>query len=117
MQPIYQGGEFTPAPVAQDSSLTAEEILARVEVAKLGEATSGDAVDIKDLINTGELTDGKRKEIVKALVEKHMIESLDLENNLRENELKEINFILQDMDVKKKEAIMELQQELKVRVL
>ena len=88
-----------------------------MEVAKLGEATSGDAVDIKDLINTGELTDGKRKEIVKALVEKHMIESLDLENNLRENELKEINFILQDMDLKKKEAIMELQQELKVRVL
>lgn len=111
---IYESDVFNPAPLQSRASLSAEEILARVEVAKLGEASSGGAIDIKDVINAGELTDEKRKEIAKALVEKHMIESVDLENQLRENEINEINFILQDMDVKKKQAILEIQQELKV---
>ena len=112
---IYASDIFTPPPVVSRASLTADEILARVEVAKLGEASDGAAVDIKEIINAGELTEEKRKEIAKALVEKHMVESVDLENQLRENEIKDINFILQDIDVKKKEAILELQQELKVK--
>lgn len=96
------------------ASLSAEEILARVEVAKLGEATSaGSAVDIQDVINAGELTEEKRKEISKALVEKHMLESVNLENKLREQEIQEINEILTDTEKGKQEAIKNVQASLK----
>ena len=114
---IYESEVFTtPAPLVSKASLSADEILARVEVAKLGEASSGEAIDIADVINAGELTDEKRQEIAKALVERHMIDSVDLENRLREAEIKEINFILQDIEDKKKEAILELQSELKEKL-
>ena len=96
------------------ASLSAEEILARVEVAKLGEATSGgSAVDIQDVINAGELTEEKRKEISKALVEKHMLESVNLENKLREQEIQEINEILTETEKGKQEAIKKVQASLK----
>lgn len=113
---IYESDVFKDSgPVLSSrASLTAEEILARVEVAKLGEQTSGGAVDIQDVINAGELNEDKMKEIGKALVEKHMIESVDLENRLRESEIKDINFILNDVDAQKKAAILEIQNELKV---
>lgn len=117
-EPVMYEGDLSKdggAPMLSSrASLTAEEILARVEVAKLGEQTSGGAVDIRDVINAGELNEEKMKEISKALVEKHMIESVDLENHLRENETKDINFILNDIENQKKAAILDIQNELKV---
>ena len=111
--PVYRSDVFQPAPRSARASLSAEEILARVEVAKLGEATSGGSVDIQDVIDAGELTEEKRKEIGKALVEKHMLESVDLENKLRESEIQNIDSILEDVEKQKKAAIQQVQDSLK----
>ena len=103
-----------PSPLISRASLSAEEILARVEVAKLGESTSGgSAIDIQDVINAGELTEEKRKEIAKALVEKHMLESVALENKLRGQEIQTINDVLTEIDNDKQEAVKKVQASLK----
>lgn len=102
------------SPLVSRASLSAEEILARVEVAKLGEASSGgSAIDIRDVINAGELTEGKRKEISKALVEKHMLESVSLENKLRDDEIQNINQVLSEVEKDKQEAIQKVQASLR----
>lgn len=112
-EPVYKSDVFQPAPRSARASLSAEEILARVEVAKLGEVASGGSIDIQDVIDAGELTEEKRKEIGKALVEKHMLESVELENKLRDGEIQNINAILEDVDKQKKAAIQEVQESLK----
>ena len=103
-----------PSLLVSRASLSAEEILARVEIAKLGEATSGgSAIDIQDVINAGELTEEKRKEIAKALIEKHMLESVSLENKLRGQEIESINEVLSEVENDKQEAIKKVQTSLK----
>lgn len=108
------GEPHRPSPLVSRASLSAEEILARVEVAKLGESTSGgSAIDIQDVINAGELTEEKRKEIAKALVEKHMLESVALENKLRGQEIQSINEVLTEIDNDKQKAVKKVQASLK----
>ena len=124
--PLYEAGPGTlqsihtthiTQPLESRASLTADEILARVEVAKLGEATSTHQVDIRDVIAAGELTEEKRKEIMKAIVEKHMMESVKLESELRGNEIKEINGVIDEFEQKRNEMVKEAKRELETKLI
>ena len=81
-------------PSPSKEAMNADNILNRIEVSKLGEATSSKQVDIRDVLASGELTEEKRKEIMKTVVEKHMMESTKLESDLRHAEIKEINEVI-----------------------
>ena len=59
------------------------------------------------------MTEEKRKEIAKALVEKHMLESVALENKLRGQEIQTINDVLTEIDNDKQEAVKKVQASLK----
>ncbi len=110
------GREAAPsAPPSSDESklaLTADEIISRMEVSMMGEATTSQKIDIRNLIAAGELTEEKRKEILKAIVEKHMMESTKLESELRQTEVKEINELLEDIEKKKDEMASEIKKSL-----
>ena len=103
-------------PERTKESFNADEILSRVEVSKLGKATASHQVDIRDVIASGELTEEKRKEIMKAIVEKHMMESAKLESGLRQAEIKEINEVLEDIQNKKEKVAARLKDELKEKL-
>ena len=96
-------------------SLEADTILAHVEVGKLGEVSRGGSSLITDVTESGEFNEDRKQEIAKELIEKQMVELVNLENSLHDNEVKVINFTLQEGDFLKKLAVLEVQKELKVK--
>lgn len=94
----------------------ADEILSKIEVSKLGEASASHKIDIRNVIASGELTEDKRKEIMKAIVEKHMIESAKLESSLRQSEVREISEVLEDIEKRKEKVAADIKEKLKQRL-
>lgn len=103
-------------PQQSKEEYTADEILSRVEISKLGEAAASHQIDIRNVIASGEMNEEKRKEIMKAIVEKHMMESAKLESDLRQSEIKAISDILEDVEKKKEKIASDIKQELKERL-
>ena len=66
------------------------------------------------MTESGEFNEDRKQKIAKELIEKQMVELVNLENSLRDNEIKEINFTLQEGDFLKKQDVLEVQKELKV---
>ena len=95
---------------------TADDILSKIEVSQRGEAAASRQIDIRNVIASGELTEEKRVEIMKSIVEKHMMESAKLESDLRQAELKQISQILEDIEQKKEKAAAEIKEELKQKL-
>ena len=75
----------------------------------MGEKFSSEAVNIADIAASGGLTEEKRKEIAKDLMEKHTLECAQLENELRSNEIKVISEVIQAYEERKTKAIANLQ--------
>ena len=75
---IQQASAMGLAPQAQRSmmgtTISATEILSKVEVGQMGEKFSSEAVNIAEIAASGRLTEEKRKEITKNLMEKHTLE-------------------------------------------
>ena len=95
---------------------TADDILSKIEISKRGEAAASQSIDIRNVIASGELTEEKRVEIMKSIVEKHMMESAKLEGDLRQAEIKEIGLILEDIEKKKEKIAVELKEELRQKL-
>ena len=75
----------------------------------MGEKFSSEAVNIAEIAASGGLTEEKRKEIAKDLMEKHTLECAQLENELRSNEMKVISEVIQAYEERKTKAIANLQ--------
>ena len=102
----------TLAPGLQSQTGTvfsATEILSKVEVGQMGQKYSSEAVNIAEIAASGGLTEEKRKEITKNLMEKHTLECAQLENELRSNEIKIISEVITAYEEKKGKALSELQ--------
>ena len=95
---------------------TADDILSKIEVSQRGEAAASRQIDIRNVIASGDLTEEKRLEIMKSIVEKHMMESAKLESDLRQTEIKQISQILEDIEQKKEKAAAEIKEELKQKL-
>lgn len=91
------------------TTISATEILSKVEVGQMGEKFSSEAVNIAEIAASGGLTEEKRKEITKNLMEKHTLESAQLENELRSNEIKVISEVIQGYEERKAKAVANLQ--------
>ena len=91
------------------TTFSAAEILSKVEVGQMGQKYSTEAVNIAEIAATGGLTEEKRKEITKNLMEKHTLECAQLENELRSNEIKIINEVITAYEQKKEKALSDLQ--------
>lgn len=103
---------ITQAPGLQRHTSTvfsATEILSKVEVGQMGQKYSSEAVNIAEITASGGLTEEKRKEITKNLIEKHTLECAQLENELRSNEIKIISEVITAYEEKKGKAVAELQ--------
>ena len=85
------------------------EILSSVEVGQLGQKFSSEMVSIAEIAAAGTLTEEKRKEITKNLIEKHTLECAQLENELRSNEIKMITDVISEYEQKKEKALADLQ--------
>ena len=91
------------------TTISAAEILSKVEVGQMGEKFSSEAVNIAEIAASGGLTEEKRKEITKNLMEKHTLECAQLENELRSNEIKVISEVIQAYEERKTKAVTDLQ--------
>ena len=103
---------MTLAPGLQGQTSTVfstAEILSKVEVGQMGQKYSSEAVNIAEIAASGGLTEAKRKEITKNLMEKHTLECAQLENELRSNEIKIISEVITAYEEKKGKAVAELQ--------
>lgn len=96
------------------TTISATEILSKVEVGQMGEKFSSEAVNIAEIAASGGLTEEKRKEITKNLMEKHTLECAQLENELRTNEIKVISEVIQAYEERKSKAVADLQVKLVV---
>ena len=107
-----KAASVTLAPDLQrhtSSVFSAAEILSKVEVGQMGEKYSFEAVNIAEIAASGGLTEEKRQEITKNLLEKHTLECAQLENELRSNEIKIISEVITAYEEKKGKAVAELQ--------
>ena len=95
---------------------TADDILSKIEISKRGEAAASQHIDIRNVIASGELTEEKRAEIMKSIVEKHMMESAKLEGDLRQAEIKQIGEILEDIEKKKEKVAAQIREELRQKL-
>ena len=111
---IFENNVSALNAIPHNEIISAEEILSRVKLAKLGMLSDTETVSIKNIIGFKDITDEMKKEVAKALIEKHSTESAELEDQLHANETKEILSVLNDVQKKEKEAIQEIQNELKV---
>ena len=91
------------------TTISTTEILSKVEVGQMGEKFSSEAVNIAEIAASGGLTEEKRKEITKNLMEKHTLECAQLENELRTNEIKVISEVIQAYEERKSKAVADLQ--------
>lgn len=107
-----KAASVTLAPGLQRHTSTvfsAAEILSKVEVGQMGQKYSSEAVNIAEIAASGGLTEEKRQEITKNLMEKHTLECAQLENELRSNEIKIISEVITAYEEKKGKAVAELQ--------
>ena len=107
---------YLKIPQQSKEEYTADEILSSIEISKRGEASASQQIDIRNVIASGELTEEKRQEIMKAIVEKHMMESAKLESDLRQSEIKQISEVLEDIEKKKEKVAAQIKEELKQRL-
>lgn len=77
---------ISPQLHKKGTALSTTEILSHLDVAQMGEKFSMEIVNIADV--SGGLTEERRKDIKKNLFEKHTLECVQLENELRSNEIK-----------------------------
>ena len=106
-----KAASFTLAPGLQrhaSTAFSAAEILSKVEVGQMGQKYSSEAVSIAEIAASGGLTEEKRQEITKSLMEKHTLECAQLENELRSNEIKIISEVISAYEEKKGKAVAEL---------
>lgn len=100
---------LAPQQRPMGTTISATEILSKVEVGQMGEKFSSEAVNIAEIAASGGLTEEKRKEITKNLMEKHTLECAQLENELRTNEIKVISEVIQAYEERKSKAVADLQ--------
>ena len=110
------GQSHLTVPKQTMEEYTADDILSSIEVSKRGQAAASQQIDIRNVIASGELTEEKRVEIMKSIVEKHMMESAKLESDLRQAEIKQIGQILEDIEKKKETAAAQIREELKQKL-
>ena len=106
-----KAASVTLAPGLQRHTSTvfsAAEILSKVEVGQMGQKYSSEAVNIAEIAASGGLTEEKRQEITKNLMEKHTLECAQLENELRSNEIKIISEVITAYEEKKGKAVADL---------
>lgn len=111
---------ITLAPGLQRQSsavISTGEILSTVEVDQMGQKYSSEAMNIAEIAASGGLTEAKRKEISKNLMEKHTLECAQLENELRSNEIKIISEVITSYEEKKGKAVTELQVKGRCRII
>ena len=104
---------LAPQHTPMGRTISATEILSKVEVGQMGEKFSSEAVNIAEIAASGGLTEEKRKEITKNLMEKHTLECAQLENELRTNEIKVISEVIQAYEERKSKAVADLQVKLR----
>lgn len=104
---------LAPQHTSMGTTISATEILSKVEVGQMGEKFSSEAVNIAEIAASGGLTEEKRKEITKNLMEKHTLECAQLENELRTNEIKVISEVIQAYEERKSKAVADLQVKLR----
>lgn len=92
------------------------DIINSVEVTQMGEKYSSESVTVADITSSGTLTEEKRKEIQKNLMEKHTMECAQLENELRSNEIKAITDVITEYEQKKEKALTNLKEELRQKL-
>lgn len=97
-------------------ALSVADIINNVDVTQMGEKYSSESVTVSDITSHGVLTEEKRKEIQKNLIEKHTMECAQLENELRSNEIKAITDVINEYEQKKERALSELKTELKEKL-
>jgi hypothetical protein len=68
--------------------MSADQIFNNLQVNQLGETFSGGDVSVSEIAATGEWNEEKRREIGKNLREKHTLECVEHENELRAEEIK-----------------------------
>lgn len=95
-QVTTEPGEISPSAPLQAStkaSMSADQILNDIQVNQLGETFGGGGVtSVSELAASGEWSEEKRKQIGKDLHEKHTLECVEQENELRAEEIKVILF-------------------------
>lgn len=70
-----------------------DQIFNSLQVNQLGETFSGGDVSVSEIAAAGEWNEEKRKEISKNLREKHTLECVEQENELRAEEIKVNKFV------------------------
>ena len=92
------------------------DIINSVDVTQMGEKYSSESVTVADITASGTLTEEKRKEIQKNLMEKHTMECAQLEDELRSNEIKTITDAITEFEQKKEKALTSLKEELREKL-
>lgn len=75
-------------------SISADQIFNNLQVNQLGETFSGGDVSVSDIAAAGQWNEEKRREIGKNLREKHTLECVQHESELRAEEIKVCKFLL-----------------------
>ena len=83
----------TPPQEPTKLTISADQIFNNLQVNQLGATFSGGDVSVSEIAATGEWNEEKRKEIGKNLREKHTLECVEHENELRAEEIKVNKFI------------------------
>lgn len=103
-------------PQEQGPTFSVNDIINNVDVTQMGEKYSSESVTVSEINSQGVLTEEKRKEIKKNLMEKHTMECAQLENELRTNEIKAITDVINEYEQKKEKALTDLRTELKEKL-
>lgn len=109
---------FVPAVPAQETkpTMSADQMFADLTVSQLGETFSGGEVSVSEIAATGEWTEEKQKQIGKNLREKHALEYVQVENELRANEIRAIKEVLEKYENRKGDSVRELGKELREKL-
>ena len=89
-QERIEPGRVSAVTASQEPSKQAilvDQILNSLQVNQLGETFSGGDVSVSEIAAAGEWNEEKRKEISKNLQEKHTLECVEHENELRAQEI------------------------------
>lgn len=96
MQERIEPGRDSPVTSSQEpskQSILVHQIFNSLQVNQLGETFSGGDVSVSEIAAAGEWNEEKRKEISKNLREKHTLECVEQENELRAEEIKVNKFV------------------------
>lgn len=109
-----ESGKFVPPTSSQDAktSISADQILANLQVNQFGETFSGGDVSVSEIAASGEWSEEKRKQIAKNIQEKHTLECVQHENEMRENEVNEIKEVLDEYQKQENDSVEKLKKEL-----